>query len=161
MARQDSTWWYVSRDKTKLVTFRRDNLSCMTQNFVNVGTKLLTVLFVLIDPFSMNQSDLGWGAVSDLSLISDLSQKFKHELWRVKSELKLSQKQHLTWFDKIKAWPTITMNHKYYKISDSVFHAPNGLDIKRCRQVAIIDENRAAVSTQLAHPFLHYWSPFY
>ena len=40
--------------------------------------------------------DLGWGAVSDLSLISDLSQKFKHDLWRVKSELKLSQKQHLT-----------------------------------------------------------------
>ena len=40
--------------------------------------------------------DQGWGAVSDLSLISDLSQKFKHDLWRVKSELKLSQKQHLT-----------------------------------------------------------------
>ena len=39
---------------------------------------------------------LGWGAVSDLSLISDLSQKFKHDLWRVKSELNLSQKQHLT-----------------------------------------------------------------
>ena len=38
----------------------------------------------------------GWGAVSDLSLISDLSQKFKYDLWRVKSELKLSQKQHLT-----------------------------------------------------------------
>ena len=38
----------------------------------------------------------GWGAVSDLSLISDLSEKFKHDLWRVKSELKLSQKQHLT-----------------------------------------------------------------
>ena len=38
----------------------------------------------------------GWGAVSDLSMISDLSQKFKHDLWRVKSELKLSQKQHLT-----------------------------------------------------------------
>ena len=37
-----------------------------------------------------------WGAVSDLSLISDLSQKFKHDLRRVKSELKLSQKQHLT-----------------------------------------------------------------
>ena len=29
-------------------------------------------------------------------MISDLSQKFKHDLWRVKSELKLSQKQHLT-----------------------------------------------------------------
>ena len=42
------------------------------------------------------QYELGWGAVSDLSLISDLSQKFKHDLWRVKSELKLSQKQHLT-----------------------------------------------------------------
>ena len=41
-------------------------------------------------------SNLGWGAVSDLSLISDLSQKFKHDLLRVKSELKLSQKQHLT-----------------------------------------------------------------
>ena len=40
--------------------------------------------------------DLGWGAVSNLSQISDLSQKFKHDLWRVKSELKLSQKQHLT-----------------------------------------------------------------
>ena len=40
--------------------------------------------------------DQGWGAVSDLSLISDLSQKFKYDLWRVKSELKLSQKQHLT-----------------------------------------------------------------
>ena len=39
---------------------------------------------------------MGWGAVSDLSLISDLSQKFKHDLWRVKSELNLSQKQHLT-----------------------------------------------------------------
>ena len=39
---------------------------------------------------------LGWGAVSDLSLISDLSQKFKHDLWRAKSKLKLSQKQHLT-----------------------------------------------------------------
>ena len=38
----------------------------------------------------------GWGAVSNLSEISDLSQKFKHNLWRVKSELKLSQKQHLT-----------------------------------------------------------------
>ena len=37
----------------------------------------------------------GWGAVSDLSLISDLTQKFKHNLWRVKSELKLSRKQHL------------------------------------------------------------------
>ena len=44
-----------------------------------------------------NDSDLIiWGAVSDLSLISDLSQKFKHDLWRVKSELNLSQKQHLT-----------------------------------------------------------------
>ena len=42
------------------------------------------------------QQDRGWGAVSDLSLISDLSQKFKHDLWRVKSKLKLSQKQHLT-----------------------------------------------------------------
>ena len=41
-------------------------------------------------------TDQGWGAVSDLSLISDLSQKFKHDLWRVKSKLKLSQKQHLT-----------------------------------------------------------------
>ena len=40
--------------------------------------------------------DLGWGAVSDLSQISDLSQKFKHDLWRVKPDLKLSQKQHLT-----------------------------------------------------------------
>ena len=39
---------------------------------------------------------LGWGAVSDLSLILDLSQKFKHGLWRLKSKLKLSQKQHLT-----------------------------------------------------------------
>ena len=36
------------------------------------------------------------GAVSDLSLISDLSQKFKHDLWRLKSKLKLSQKQHFT-----------------------------------------------------------------
>ena len=43
-----------------------------------------------------NASHQGWGAVSDLSLISDLSQKFKHDLWRVKSKLKLSQKQHLT-----------------------------------------------------------------
>ena len=42
------------------------------------------------------QLDQGWGAVSDLSLISDLSQKFKHDLWRAKSKLKLSQKQHLT-----------------------------------------------------------------
>ena len=41
-------------------------------------------------------NDLRRGAVSDLSLISDLSQKFKHDLWRIKSELKLSQKQHLT-----------------------------------------------------------------
>ena len=39
---------------------------------------------------------LGWGAVSDLSLILDLSQKFKHGLWRLKSKLKLSQKKHLT-----------------------------------------------------------------
>ena len=39
------------------------------------------------------RSDQGRGAVSDLSLISDLGQKFKHDLWRVKSELKLSQKQ--------------------------------------------------------------------
>ena len=31
---------------------------------------------------------LEWGAVSDLSLISDLNQKFKHDLLRVKSELK-------------------------------------------------------------------------
>ena len=38
----------------------------------------------------------GWGAVSDFSLISVLSQKFKHDLWRVKSVVKLSQKQHLT-----------------------------------------------------------------
>ena len=41
----------------------------------------------------------GWGAVSDLSLISDLSQEFEHDhddLWRVKSKLKLGQKQHLT-----------------------------------------------------------------
>ena len=45
---------------------------------------------------SFLMKDQGWGAVSDLSLISDLSQKFKHDLWRVKSELKLSQKQHLT-----------------------------------------------------------------
>ena len=39
-------------------------------------------------------SDRGptWGAVSDLSLISDLSQKFIQDWWRVKSELKLSQK---------------------------------------------------------------------
>ena len=43
-----------------------------------------------------DQVDQGWGAVSDLSLISDLSQKFKHDLWRLKSKLKLSQKQHLT-----------------------------------------------------------------
>ena len=34
----------------------------------------------------------GCGAISDLNLISDLNQKFKHDLWRVKSELKLSQK---------------------------------------------------------------------
>ena len=46
--------------------------------------------------WNLNYQDQGWGAVSDLSLISDLSQKFKHDLWRVKSELKLSQKQHLT-----------------------------------------------------------------
>ena len=38
----------------------------------------------------------GGGAVSDFSLISDLSKKFKHDLWRVKPALKLSQKQHLT-----------------------------------------------------------------
>ena len=44
----------------------------------------------------MRGADQGWGAVSDLSLISDLSQKFKHDLWRVKSKVKLSQKQHLT-----------------------------------------------------------------
>ena len=43
-----------------------------------------------------HKGEQGWGAVSDLSLISDLSQKFKHDLWRVKSELNLSQKQHLT-----------------------------------------------------------------
>ena len=45
---------------------------------------------------AMVADDLGWGAVFDLSLISDLSQKFKHDLWRVKSELKLSRIQHLT-----------------------------------------------------------------
>ena len=39
-------------------------------------------------------ANLGWGAVSDLSLISDLSQKFKHDLWS--QHLILSQKQHLT-----------------------------------------------------------------
>ena len=44
----------------------------------------------------MNVWNQGWGAVSDLSLILDLSQKFKHGLWRLKSKLKLSQKQHLT-----------------------------------------------------------------
>ena len=49
-------------------------------------TKLYDVIWV----------DQGWGAVSDLSLISDLSQKFKHVLCGVKSKLKLSQKQHLT-----------------------------------------------------------------
>ena len=43
-----------------------------------------------------SKGDQGWGDVSDLSLISDLSQKFRHDLWRLKSELKLSQKQHLT-----------------------------------------------------------------
>ena len=31
-----------------------------------------------------------------VALILDLSQKFKHGLWRLKSKLKLSQKQHLT-----------------------------------------------------------------
>ena len=50
-------------------------------------------------------SDPEWGAVSDLSLISDLSQKFKHDLWRVMSELDLSQKQHLTPGDLV-LWPT-------------------------------------------------------
>ena len=39
----------------------------------------------------------GWDAVSDLCLIFFyLSQKFKHDLWRLKWILKLSQKQHLT-----------------------------------------------------------------
>ena len=38
----------------------------------------------------------GFFLVSDLSLISDLSKKFKHHLLRVKSELKLSGKQHPT-----------------------------------------------------------------
>ena len=45
---------------------------------------------------TVDTDDLEWGAISDLSLISDLSQKFKHDLWRVKSELQLSQKQQLT-----------------------------------------------------------------
>ena len=44
---------------------------------------------------------LGWGAVSDLSLIADLSQEYKHDLWRLKSELKLSQiQQHVTKIDR-------------------------------------------------------------
>ena len=37
-----------------------------------------------------------WSAVSDLSLISDLSQKIRQNLWRVKMEHKLSRKQHIT-----------------------------------------------------------------
>ena len=52
--------------------------------------------------------DQGWGAVSDLSLISDLSQKFKHDLWRPKSKLKLSQKQHLT--------PAVLCYNKYLPV---------------------------------------------
>ena len=46
--------------------------------------------------FDLGFHDQGWGAVSDLSLILDLSQKFKHGLLRLKSKLKLNQKQHLT-----------------------------------------------------------------
>ena len=43
-----------------------------------------------------NQSIIKDLPTKTLSMISDLSQKFRHDLWRVKSELKLSQKQHLT-----------------------------------------------------------------
>ena len=67
---------------------------------VNKSTAMLLTMNIT-DAFLPHEIDmkwvaLGWGAVSDLSVISDLSQKFKHALWRVKSELKLSQKQHLT-----------------------------------------------------------------
>ena len=38
----------------------------------------------------------GWSAASNLDLIGDLKQKYRLHLWRVKSQLKLRQKQHST-----------------------------------------------------------------
>ena len=55
----------------------------------------------------------GWGAVSDLSLIFDLSQKFKHVLCGVKSKLKLSQKQHLTPVLKDLHWLPVEQRMEY------------------------------------------------
>ena len=71
-----------------------------------------------------NYSKQGWGAVSDLSLISDLSQKFKHDLLRVKSELNLSQKQHLTPGESMKShWSCWTVLwHKIVLIIQSRFY---------------------------------------
>ena len=55
------------------------------------------IIFLLTTKFrNLLKPQLVWGAVSDLSLISGLSEKFKHDLWRLKSKLNFSQKQHLT-----------------------------------------------------------------
>ena len=42
-------------------------------------------------------AEQGWDAVSDLSLIYDLSQKFKQDLWRLKSKLKSETAHHSRW----------------------------------------------------------------
>ena len=71
-------------------------------------------------------SNQGRGAVSDLSLISDLSQKFKHDLWRLKSKFKLSQKQHLTPADALAtdgSWSSIdTIFTWLHLFNITVFH---------------------------------------
>ena len=53
-------------------------------------------LYIYPSTSEYEPANRGWGAVSDLSLIFYLSQKFIHDLWRFKSKLKLSRNQHLT-----------------------------------------------------------------
>ena len=82
-------------DKIVFVEFIRYSFKYHTKYLIHI---LKDGWFVAMWKFKSScfETVLGWGAVSDLSLILDLSQKFKHGLWRLKSKLKLSQKQHLT-----------------------------------------------------------------
>ena len=105
LSKQCWGWWFETPSPSlwchcsgKLILMVPKCCECSNSWWNQVGWNgtMILVPYHVVKHLQLLSEDQGWGAVSDLSMISDLSQKFKHDLWRVKSELKLSRKQHLT-----------------------------------------------------------------
>ena len=92
--------------------------------------------------------DQGWGAVSHLSLFFFyLSQKFKHDLWRLMTILKLSQKQHLDPGACVCCW-----RKQYADDSDPTAASRASLHIKK--KIHFVYFSQASGSTEVKVPLV-------